>query len=63
MADIRNIDILKIRASYGLNGNNGIAAYRAYGKYGSALYNGIAGMLPSSPENQELSWEKNETWQ
>ena len=62
MADIRNIDILKIRASYGLNGNNGIAAYRAYGKYGSALYNGIAGMLPSSPENQELSWEKNETW-
>jgi TonB-linked SusC/RagA family outer membrane protein len=62
LADVKAIDLLKIRASYGLNGNNGISAYRAYGVYGSATYNGIAGMLPSSPENQELSWEKNETW-
>lgn len=62
MSSIKQIDLLKIRASYGLNGNNGIAAYRAYGKYASSMYNGIAGMLPSSPENQELSWEKNETW-
>lgn len=62
LADVKAIDLLKIRASYGLNGNNGIAAYKAYGLYGTAVYNGIAGMLPSSPENQELSWEKNETW-
>lgn len=62
LADVRQIDILKIRASYGLNGNNGISAYRAYGLYGSSMYNGVAGMLPSSPENQELSWEKNSTW-
>ena len=40
----------------------GIAAYKAYGLYSASMYNGIAGMLPSSPENQELSWEKNETW-
>ena len=26
------------------------------------MYNGISGMLPSRPENQELSWEKNATW-
>lgn len=62
LSNVKQIDLLKIRASYGLNGNNGIAAYRAYGVYGSSLYNGLAGMLPSSPENQELSWEKNSTW-
>ncbi len=62
LADVRNIDLLKIRASYGVNGNNGISAYRAYGVYAPATYNGFSGMLPSSPENQELSWEKNATW-
>ena len=62
LSSVKAIDLLKIRASYGLNGNNGIAAYKAYGKYGSSMYNGIAGMLPSSPANEELSWEKNETW-
>ena len=63
MADYKNVvDLLKVRASYGINGNNGIAAYRAYGVYSTAMYNGISGMLPSRPENQELSWEKNATW-
>ncbi len=62
LADVKNIDLLKVRASYGVNGNNGIAAYRAYGVYGPATYNGFSGMLPSSPENRELSWEKNATW-
>ncbi len=62
LADVNNLDLLKIRASYGVNGNNGIAAYRAYGVYAPATYNGFSGMLPSSPENQELSWEKNATW-
>ena len=62
LSSVKQIDLLKIRASYGLNGNNGIAAYKAYGLYSASMYNGIAGMLPSSPENQELSWEKNETW-
>ena len=62
LSSVKAIDLLKIRASYGLNGNNGIAAYRAYGLYTSVTYNGYSGMRPSSPENQELSWEKNGTW-
>ncbi len=62
LADVKQIDLLKLRASYGVNGNNGIAAYRAYGVYAPATYNGFSGMLPSSPENRELSWEKNATW-
>ena len=56
------LDLLKIRASYGLNGNNGIAAYRAYGVYATAQNNGGVGMLPSTPSNEYLSWEKNSTW-
>ena len=53
---------LKIRASYGVNGNNNIAAYRAYGTYSSIAYAGVTGMIPSRPENPNLSWEKNKTW-
>ena len=53
---------LKIRASYGVNGNNNISAYRAYGVYGTTQYNGVTGMTPSRPDNPNLSWEKNKTW-
>ncbi|MBQ7623204.1 MAG: TonB-dependent receptor [Bacteroidales bacterium] len=56
------IDLLKIRASYGINGNNGISPYQAYGLYGGTTYNGYVGMLPSQPANDILSWEKNATW-
>ncbi len=56
------LDLLKIRASYGVNGNNNIAAYRAYGVYGTTGYNNFVGMVPSTPANPNLSWEKNKTW-
>ena len=56
------MNLLKLRASYGVNGNNGISAYRAYGKYASSLYNGTVGWRPSSPANDDLSWERNATW-
>ncbi len=53
---------LKLRVSYGVNGNNNISTYRAYGVYGTAQYNGFTGMRPSRPDNPNLSWEKNKTW-
>ena len=56
------LDLLKIRASYGVNGNNGIDPYKAYGVYSTTQYNGTVGMLPSQPANDYLSWEKNKTW-
>ena len=56
------LNMLKLRASYGVNGNNAISAYRAYGVYASTAYNGVTGMLPSQPANDNLSWEKNKTW-
>lgn len=56
------LNMLKLRASYGVNGNNSISSYRAYGIYTTAAYNGSNGMIPSQPENPNLSWEKNKTW-
>lgn len=62
MKNVTPIDLLKIRASYGVNGNNGIETYKAYGLYRSSTYNGVVGMRPSQPSNEDLSWEKNKTW-
>jgi TonB-linked SusC/RagA family outer membrane protein len=52
----------KLRASYGVNGNNNISAYRAYGTYATVQNLGAVGAAPSRPENPVLSWEKNKTW-
>lgn len=53
---------LKLRASYGYNGNNDIRDYLAYGgiaasnyAFGNALANGY---VPSSISNPDLHWEK-----
>ena len=63
MKSSRNwLSLLKIRASYGVNGNNNISPYRAYGVYAPTAYNGGNGTRPSSPDNSSLSWEKNYTW-
>ena len=56
------LNLLKLRVSYGVNGNNGINPYRAYGVYATTGYNGSSGMRPYTPENQNLSWERNLTW-
>lgn len=62
MADTRDwLSLAKLRASYGVNGNNSIAAYRAYGVYSTMTYGSYVGMVPSRPENPDLSWEKNRT--
>ena len=55
------LSLAKIRASYGVNGNNNIAPYRAYGVYGTVTNGSYVGMMPSRPENPNLSWEKNRT--
>ena len=56
------LNLLKLRLSYGVNGNNGIDPYQAFGLYGTASYNGITGYLPSQLENRVLSWERNKTF-
>lgn len=52
----------KVRVSYGVNGNDGIGSYNQYGTYSPSSYNGITGMLPANPANDNLSWEKNKTF-
>lgn len=62
MKDVKWLDVLKLRASYGVNGNNNITVYQAYGTYSTAIYNGLTGMIPSTPANPDLSWERNKAW-
>lgn len=56
------IKLAKIRASYGVNGNNQIGNYRQYGVYGSREYNGASGMAPDQLGNPDLTWELNKTY-
>jgi len=62
MSGVDAVDLLKIRLSYGLNGNNNISPYRQYGLYTTVAYNGVSGMYPSTPANPTLSWEKNRSY-
>ena len=58
MQNIKPIDNLKWRISYGQTGNNAIGLYDAYGKYSTnAKYDGVAGIIPSTMPNLGLTWE------
>lgn len=51
----------KLRVSYGITGNDRIGRYESYSTYisGSAYYNGIGGVVPSSKYgNPNLKWEQ-----
>ncbi|MCR5004170.1 MAG: TonB-dependent receptor [Bacteroidales bacterium] len=38
LKDVKEIDVLKVRASYGISGNQGISAYQTLGRYGQHKY-------------------------
>lgn len=59
MDDAEWINQLKLRYSYGVNGNNNIGAYAAYALYGTGRYNGIMGWAPGQLPNPDLTWETN----
>ncbi|SFN64444.1 TonB-linked outer membrane protein, SusC/RagA family [Algoriphagus ornithinivorans] len=53
---------LKLRASFGVTGNDQIGNFAARGLYGGAgNYSGSAGIRPSSLANLNLGWETNQT--
>ena len=58
------VNALKLRASYGLAGNNDISNYGAIGllAYSDYVIGGtrVSGITPSTLSNQYLSWEKSE---
>lgn len=49
---------LKIRASYGVTGNNSISNTAAYATLTSAIYGGESGYYTNSLGNTDLGWEK-----
>lgn len=62
------LSFMKVRASYGKNGNigigtnNGIGVYELQGSYGSqTAYNGTIGFLQTGIANPGLKWEKSNT--
>lgn len=56
------ISFLKLRASYGLNGNvSGIGAYELQGSYGSTKYNNQVDYTVGSIANPGLLWERTKT--
>ncbi len=62
------LSFLKLRASWGLNGNigigtsNGIGLYELQGSYGSqTAYNGVIGFLQTGIATPDLRWEKSST--
>lgn len=53
------IDMLKLRFSYGINGNHNIGTYSQYGTYSPMTYGLVSGQQPSGLANPTLTWELN----
>lgn len=51
----------KLRASYGVTGNDGIGNYAYYDLYSrrTNTYQGLTGFVPTALANPDVSWEKN----
>ncbi|MEN7549621.1 TonB-dependent receptor [Rapidithrix thailandica] len=57
------INELKLRSSYGINGNQGIGNFASRGLYGTGNnYNGQPGFAYTQRENIGLTWEKNKSF-
>ncbi|MBN1415874.1 MAG: TonB-dependent receptor [Bacteroidales bacterium] len=53
------LNYLKLRLSYGTNGNYNIGDYNFYGTYTTSEYNNNQSSLPNRLQNDDLTWEKN----
>lgn len=54
----RNINHLKLRASYGKSGSQNLGYYDWMTMVGSNMYNGAPGIYPSNIGNNNLKWEE-----
>ena len=60
MHNIETISLLKLRASYGVNGNAGIGNYDWRSTYSFiGTYNGLPASFPDNVGNPALTWEQN----
>jgi TonB-linked SusC/RagA family outer membrane protein len=66
MKGISFINNLKLRGSYGLNGNQAVSSYSSLATLSTASYisGGIVypGYVPSKLANEELGWESTKSW-
>jgi TonB-linked SusC/RagA family outer membrane protein len=51
------VNDLKLRASFGLTGNERIGAFNYLGTWGSTTYNGSSGVSPNNVPNPNIRWE------
>ena len=54
------ISFLKVRASYGLSGNDDLNYFIAQNTYGGVSYGGTSGLHPVDLGNNDLRWEKDQ---
>ncbi|PZX18625.1 TonB-linked SusC/RagA family outer membrane protein [Breznakibacter xylanolyticus] len=59
MAGLNWLDVLKLRAGYGMTGNDDIGNYRALRYYTEKSFLNSQGAVIGNVGNSELSWEKN----
>lgn len=57
--NVKGVDELKLKASYGENGNDQIGDYRYINYYEIVNSNDNAALVPATLGNPEISWEKN----
>jgi TonB-linked SusC/RagA family outer membrane protein len=55
--NVRAINDLKVRASFGFTGNERIGDFSFLGTWGSTTYNGSSGVSPNNIANPGLKWE------
>ncbi|MBE7171216.1 MAG: SusC/RagA family TonB-linked outer membrane protein [Williamsia sp.] len=58
LASSRVVDLLKLRASYGISGNDDIGNYTAKQYYVSQNFLGTQGLVRGNFQNDQLQWEK-----
>ncbi len=51
------INLLKLRVSHGLTGNNGIGLFDTYGSYSTESYGILPTIVPGEMQNLDMKWE------
>ncbi|PCJ98443.1 MAG: SusC/RagA family TonB-linked outer membrane protein [Flavobacteriaceae bacterium] len=60
LQDSNTLSTLKLRASWGINGNTPVSNFSSLGLYGGTNYNGESGLEFTQGENKDLKWEETE---
>ncbi|CAN5244208.1 TonB-dependent receptor [soil metagenome] len=58
MENMTFIDDLKLRASYGVTGNERIGDFTFLGTWAASTYSGVSGTAPAGLSNPNLQWER-----